>query len=124
MEGRKQIIRHVGEGEVQLIDGTGATQQAIWQAEFRSGDGIDYDQRYAIRISWLGDVVEGIDWNFYEALKQTRKQLEKYELCPICYGASRQIVITGMAAGAGGRKVYNARLGVSSCSRTTCVFDR
>jgi hypothetical protein len=74
-----------------------------------------------ILLRWIGAEIECIDCNFFESFKRVREQLAQQCLSPICYGASRKIFITGMAADMGfGMKVYRAEIG-SSLSRSQLV---
>ncbi len=60
-----------------------------------------------ITLRWAEDEVECVDWNFFESLKRVREQLAVLGLYPVCYGASRNIVITGMAIDMGlGMRIY------------------
>jgi hypothetical protein len=60
-----------------------------------------------ITLKCASGEIECTDWNFFESFKRVREQLALRELYPICYGASCNVVITGMAADMGlGMKVY------------------
>ncbi|KJH73404.1 hypothetical protein [Aliterella atlantica] len=60
-----------------------------------------------ITLKWADSEVNCVDWNFFESFKQVRQQLALLGLYPLCYGASRNIVITGMAIDMGlGMKIY------------------
>jgi hypothetical protein len=64
-----------------------------------------------ITLRWIGGEIECIDWNFFESFKRVREQLALQYLYPMCYGASRNVVITGMAADMGlGMKVYKVEI--------------
>ncbi|BAT52707.1 hypothetical protein NOS3756_16480 [Nostoc sp. NIES-3756] len=61
--------------------------------------------------------IQCIDWHFFGSFKQIRQQLALQDIYPICYGASRKIIVTGMALEMGlGLKVYKAALGSYSTS--------
>jgi hypothetical protein len=55
-----------------------------------------------IKLSWSGGSVEATDWNGFASFKKVRKQLEVYNLLPVCYGASRRVIMTGMGVEMGG----------------------
>ncbi|MBD2301375.1 hypothetical protein H6G80_19685 [Nostoc sp. FACHB-87] len=60
-----------------------------------------------IKLQWANGVIEETDWHFFESFKRVRERLALHRLLPICYGASRKIIITGMAIDmALGRRVY------------------
>jgi hypothetical protein len=60
-----------------------------------------------ITLRWAGGQIECIDSNFFESFKQVRKLLTGLSLLPMCYGASRNIVVTGMLLDMGlGMKIY------------------
>ena len=66
-----------------------------------------------IILRWLDNEIDCVDWNFFESLKRVREHLAVQNLCLMCYGASRNIVVTGMLINMGlGMKVYKgAQLG-------------
>lgn len=60
-----------------------------------------------IKLQWAAGVIEETDWHFFESFKRVREKLALYGLLPICYGASRKIILTGMAIDMGlGRTAY------------------
>ncbi|MBD2541390.1 hypothetical protein [Coleofasciculus sp. FACHB-SPT36] len=102
----------LGQREIFLIDASGQLLPAV--VELSCQDWTD-DRRHMecrIKLRWVGGEIQCIDWNFFEAFKRVREQLALQYLYPMCYGASREIVITGMAADMGlGLKVYKAEIG-------------
>ncbi|MBD2454325.1 hypothetical protein H6G80_09565 [Nostoc sp. FACHB-87] len=65
-----------------------------------------------IKLKWDDGEIECIEGIFFVAFKRVREQLALRYLYPMCYGASRKIIITGMAADmALGLKVYKAEIG-------------
>ena len=78
-----------------------------------------------IKLIWSDGEIECIDSIFYTSFKRVREQLAKINLYPMCYGASRKVVITGMAAEMGlGLKVYKAELGTfPSREQLVSIFD-
>ena len=66
-----------------------------------------------ITLSWAGGEIQHIEGDFFYCFRQVRKQLSLHELYPVCYGASRRTIVTGMAVGMGlGQRVYkNVELG-------------
>ncbi len=60
-----------------------------------------------ITLKWTGGEIECVDWNFFESFKRVREKLAALSLYPMCYGASLNIVVTGMAIDMGlGMKIY------------------
>jgi hypothetical protein len=51
-----------------------------------------------IKLSWANGVIEETDRNYFVSFKKVRNQLEIHGLLPVCYGASRRVIMTGMAA--------------------------
>ncbi|WP_427160160.1 hypothetical protein ACQFX9_00100 [Aliinostoc sp. HNIBRCY26] len=65
-----------------------------------------------ILMKWANGEIECMDWHFFGALKLIRRQLALQDIYPICYGANRNIIVTGMALEMGlGLKVYKAKIG-------------
>ncbi len=60
-----------------------------------------------IKLTWVDGIIEETSWHFFESFKQVRKRLAVQRLLPLCYGASRRVIITGMAIDMGlGRRIY------------------
>ena len=78
-----------------------------------------------IKITWSGGEIECISGIFFECFKRVREKLAKQGIYPLCYGASRKVVITGMAAEMGlGLKVYKAEIGsFPSRKQLVSIFD-
>ena len=78
-----------------------------------------------IKLTWSGGEIECIDVHFFESFKRVREKLAKQDIYPMCYGASRKVVITGMAAEMGlGLKVYKAEIGgFPSRKQLVSIFD-
>jgi hypothetical protein len=88
--------------EIMLIDTAGNLQPATIDLFFRDwADPCRYPDRQ-IKLSWAGGVVEGMDWNWFASFKKVRKQLEIHGVLPVCYGASRRVILTDMGADMGG----------------------
>lgn len=70
-----------------------------------------------IILRWLDNEIDCVDWNWFESLKRVREHLAVQNLCLMCYGASRNIVVTGMLINMGlGMKVYKGvQLGEFPC---------
>ncbi|WP_055075132.1 hypothetical protein [Pseudanabaena sp. 'Roaring Creek'] len=75
-----------------------------------SRDWTDTDGRHTdclIKLSWAGGVIEETDWNYFASFKKVRKRLATHSLLPMCYGASRRVILTGMAVDMGlGQKIW------------------
>jgi hypothetical protein len=99
--------------EITLKDTSGNALPAI--VEYGCRDWTEDGCRHTecrIALKWDGGEIKGIDWHFFESFRRVREQLALQDLYPVCYGASRQIVVTGMAIDMGlGLKVYKAQLG-------------
>ena len=71
------------------------------------------DVRLVVR--WSAGHVEGTDGNYFAALCRAREQLAPLSLVPRCYGACRNLVLSGMCLDmALGGKGYLVRLGESA----------
>jgi hypothetical protein len=88
--------------EIMLVDPAGNLQPATIDLFFRDWTDTRRHVDCQIKLSWAGGVVEGMDWNWFASFKQVRKQLEVYGILPVCYGASRRVILTRMAADMGG----------------------
>jgi hypothetical protein len=90
--------------EIMLIDTAGNLEPATIDLFFRDwtdSDGCRHTDCQT-QLSWASGVAEGMDWNWFASFKKVRKQLEVYGLLPVCHGASRRVILTGMAADMGG----------------------
>ncbi|MCF4970022.1 hypothetical protein CV014_24340 [Nostoc sp. CMAA1605] len=78
-----------------------------------------------ILMKWANGEIECIDCHFFGALKLIRRKLALQDIYPICYGASRKIIVTGMALEMGlGLKVYKAKIGSYPTRRDLVrIFD-
>ena len=115
--GSRQIL--LRDKEVQLLPAT---------VELGVKDWSENNQRYTecrIKLTWSGGEVECIAGIFFECFKRVREKLAKQGIYPLCYGASRKVVITGMAAEMGlGLKVYKAEIGsFPSRKQLVSIFD-
>jgi hypothetical protein len=115
----------LGQREIFLIDASGQMLPAA--VELGCRDWTD-DRRHTecrIKLRWAGGEIQCIDWHFFEAFKRVREQLALQYLYPMCYGASRKIVITGMGVDMGlGLKVYKAEIGrFPSRNQLVYIFD-
>lgn len=101
-----------GEYKIFLKDASGELLPAI--ATLSKRDWTDGSRHTECRIvlRWVGGEIDCIDGHFLASFKLVREQLALQNLYPMCYGASRKIIITGMAADMGlGMKVYQAEIG-------------
>jgi hypothetical protein len=77
-----------------------------------------------INLNWAGGVVEKIDWNFFASFKRVREQLYLYDLLPICYGASKRVVLSRMSIDMSlGLQVYTVSEGGLLCHSTVHIFN-
>lgn len=99
--------------EILLIDSAGREYMASVELRHRDwNEGGFRRSECRITLRWEGAEISGVDWNFFMALCRVREQLAPLGLFPRCYGASRNVVISGMAADMGsGLQVYRAEVG-------------
>lgn len=65
-----------------------------------------------LTLRWAGGELQSIEGDYFEAFCRIRERLEEQGLLPMCYGASRRIVISGMGRDmAAGLRVYKVKLG-------------
>ncbi len=77
-----------------------------------------------IRLIWKDSEIEAIDWNFFKAFQSIRQDLASLELLPICYGASRRIVISGMQMDWDlGLSAYRVNEDGAIIEEMVCLFD-
>jgi hypothetical protein len=98
---------------LRLIDPGGREHIASVEAHGRGWNEGGFRKRECrITLRWDGGEVSAADWNFFEALRRVREQLTPLGLLPDCYGASRKVILTGMAADMGsGWRIYRAEIG-------------
>jgi hypothetical protein len=99
--------------DLSLVDATGRVIPANAEADCRdwTEDGFRKTEVRLV-IRWAaGEAVE-VDWNYFAALCRVREHLAALGLTPRCYGACRNLVLSGMCLDmALGAKGYLARLG-------------
>ncbi len=99
--------------DLSLVDAAGRIVPATAEADCwdRTEGGFrKTDIRLVVR--WSAGQAEGSDWNYFAALCRVREQLTPLGLVPHCYGACRNLVLSGMCLDmALGGKGYLARLG-------------
>lgn len=72
---------------------------------------IAYDQ-CQLTLKWAGGELQRTEGDYFEAFCRIREQLAEQNLVPMCYGASRQVVLSGMGRDmAAGLKVYKVQMG-------------
>jgi hypothetical protein len=77
-----------------------------------------------IKLYWVGGAIEEIDWNFFASFKRVREQLSLYDLLPVCYGASRRIVLSGMSIDMSlGLNAYKVSADGQLCRSTVHIFE-
>jgi len=117
--------RDFGEHQILLRDTNGDSVPATIKLGCR-GWSEDGGRRTECRINlqWSGGEIEEMDWHFFESFKHVREKLALYNLLPICYGASRRIVLSGMAVDMSlGLKVYKVGQDGQVCPPVVCIFD-
>ena len=107
------LEKSFGSRKISLKDKEGHLFPAT--VELGCKDWSENNQRHTecrIKLTWSGGEIECISGIFFECFKRVREKLAKQGIYPLCYGASRKVVITGMAAEMGlGLKVYKAEIG-------------
>jgi hypothetical protein len=99
--------------DLSLVDATGQVILANAEADCRNWteDGL-HKTEVRLVVRWAAGEVLGVDWNYFAALCRVREQLAALGLTPRCYGACRNLVLSGMCLDmALGGKGYLARLG-------------
>lgn len=98
----------IGQYEIFLKDANNNLFPAKIELGFR--DWSEVSRRHTecrLKLQWANGVIEETDWHFFKSFQQVREKLALHGLLPICYGASRKIILTGMAVDMGlGRKAY------------------
>jgi hypothetical protein len=117
--------KSLGEREIFLRNASGQLLPASVELGCRDWTDNERHTECRIKLRWAGGEIESIDGHFFESFKQIRKQLALQSIYPMCYGASRKIVITGMAADMSlGLKVYKAEIGnFPSRKQLVSIFD-
>lgn len=83
------------------------------------------DDEFGVRIRWLDRELSATEDDAFSALCAVRQKLSELGLMPRCYGACRNLVVSGMAAQmGGGMRGYLVRLGQQSrMSDLVDIFD-
>lgn len=106
--------KNFGQYELSLRDINGAIISASVDCGCRDWT-VDKKRNVECRINlkWDDQEIECTTGDFFSCLKQVRKQLAVLGIYPVCYGASRQTIVTGMAVdmGLGMRAYKNTELG-------------
>jgi hypothetical protein len=90
---------------LELVDEAGTVTAAVVVVSER-------DDEYGVGIRWPGREISASGDDAFSALCTLREQLTALGLTPRCYGACRNLVVSGMAAQmGGGLKGYLVRLG-------------
>lgn len=89
--------RDHGQYEIHLKDVDGHLISATVELGCRDWNDNGRKTECRIKLQWSGGQIKEIDWNFFEAFKQVRRKLAVYNLLPMCYGASKKIMLSGMA---------------------------
>lgn len=65
-----------------------------------------------LTLKWAGGELQRTEGDYFEAFCRIREQLAEQNVLPMCYGASRRVVLSGMGRDmAAGLKVYKVMLG-------------
>jgi hypothetical protein len=103
------------ETTIPLIDGNGSRQEARVGLEISSRyvSSVGRSERICrLTLRWEGGTVIGTAEDCFSALCRIREQLEQDGLRPVCYGASRNVILRSADRDLGlGRKVYRTEIG-------------
>jgi hypothetical protein len=65
-----------------------------------------------LTLKWASGELQSTEGDYFEAFCRIREQLAEQNLLPMCYGASRRVILSGMGRDmAAGLKAYKAELG-------------
>lgn len=123
---RPMLEKDFGKYEILLTDTDGNTQPAI--VELGCRDWTENRLRHLecrITLKWENNDLEAIETDFFRAFCRIREALEQDGLYPVCYGASRRIIVTGMATDMGlGLRIYKILpLGSEEHMKLVWIFD-
>lgn len=111
---------------IELVDRAGARIPATVTlgCDERMVDGFDPSE-FVVTVRWAGGEQKGRGFDAFVALAAVREQLEPLGLRPACYGACRNLVVSGMASQMGGGvKGYLVSLGrPSRTADLVGIFD-
>ncbi len=99
--------------DLSLVDAAGQVILANAETECRiwTEDGLDRTEVRLV-VRWAAGEALGVDWNYFAALCRVREQMAALGLTPRCYGACRNLVLSGMCLDMTlGGKGYLAHLG-------------
>ena len=96
-----------------LVDATGEPVSAEVELKCRDWtEGGFRKTEVRLLVHWPGGEAPGTDWNYFAALCRAREKLATFGLIPRCYGACRNLVLSGMCLDMSlGRNGYLVRLG-------------
>ncbi len=100
--------------DMTLAAGAGGTVSAAVEAsfEYRLNEHGDSVPEVRLVVRWDGREAAGASWNYFHALCHVRERLAPLGLTPRCYGACRNLFLSGMCLDMGlGREAYLVRLG-------------
>ncbi len=99
--------------EIQLADESGTVIPAKVACEARYWNEGEFSRRVCrITLRYNDSEIECSDRDFFEAFCRVREQLEKVNLMPLCYGASRNVFPSGMQRDMGdGLGAYKLQVG-------------
>lgn len=112
--------------EIRLSDGAGTSIPVTLNCEAKYWDEGGLSHRVCrIILRFDESEIQASDGDFFDAFCGVREQLEKVELTPLCYGASRNVYPSGMCRDMGdGLKAYRMRIGQrGSSDDVVSIFD-
>ena len=101
--------QHIGTWFIELQDknklpATIDCFQGIYWEDFENKRGYS---ECRITLKWKNNEINAFSSDFFVAFEQIREKLANDSIYPLCYGASRNIIVTGMALSMGqGLRVY------------------
>jgi hypothetical protein len=99
--------------DLELVDASGNVVHATAAVDCRDWTENGFRKtQVTLEIRWPGGEATGVDWHYHAALCRVREQLAGVGLTPRCYGACRNLVLSGMCVDMGlGARGYLVRLG-------------
>lgn len=112
--------------DLELLDEAGNRISASVRTHYRSWTESGFLRtEVQLELHWPGNCVLGTDWHYFAALCRVREQLSEIGLTPRCFGACRNLVLTGMCVDwFEGESGYLTRLGEPLTARNLVnIFD-
>jgi hypothetical protein len=87
---------------IELVGPTGTALSAIVFLDESEGHQDDFgNDQVRVTLKWAGGEIAATGLDFFLAFCDVREQLESFNLVPRCYGACRNLVLSGMCSDMG-----------------------